>query len=686
MVEKKIQQQSERLRKQIDDLRYRYHVLNDPQVTDAMYDGLMNELKNLEQKYPELVTPESPTQRVAGIAAERFEKVEHFVPQWSFHDAFDRADMAQWEERNLNVLEKELGERPADLSYTCELKIDGLHMVLSYEDGKLITAATRGDGKIGENVTNNVRTIQTVPLVLDTPYTMVVEGEVWMDRAHFDRINVERAAKEEPLFANPRNAAAGTIRQLDPDIVAKRKLCLTAYDISSFTPASSATRPSVVLDTQEQELTRLKEWGFLTDSHWQLAKDIDGIMAMHARWEKKKHSQPFWIDGLVIKVNQKKYQDILGFTGKAPRWAIALKFSAEQGTTIVRDVHVQIGRTGKLTPVAVMDPVRLAGTTVTHATLHNFDEIARLDVRIGDTVVVEKAGDIIPKVVRVLEKMRSGKEKKITEPKTDPYGYPVERRIIAGKDGKKSADLYTTNVSSHAIQLQRLRHFISKKAMNIDGLGTKTIEQLMEAGLVQTAADIYTLTKEDLLTLEGFAELSADNLLRAIEHSKQVSLARFLFGVGIPHVGEETARRIAEHLLTIENIMAASKEELQQIPDVGAQVADAIITFFGQKDTRALITALRQAGIVIEEVETTPTSLQGPFAGKTVVITGTLQGMSRDAVAEAIRRQGGQVTNTVSKKTDMLIAGENPGSKLAKAETLGIEVLSEKEFLRVVKK
>ncbi len=427
-----LQKRVDKLRAQIDDLRYRYHVQNDPEVTDAMYDPLMDELKKIEAEHPEVITPDSPTQRVAGKPLEKFEKVTHAVPQWSFNDAFSDDDMRDWEERILKFLEKELGERPKDLDYVCELKIDGLHMVLTYENGYLKTAATRGDGSVGENVTQNVKTFESVPLRIKNEELrikngelnqLIVEGEAWLATSMLEKINKEREKNGEPLFANPRNAAAGTIRQLDSKIVAERKLKLTTYDISSDNAP----------DTQEKELKMLRDLGFLTDSHWKVCKTMDEIFEFHRKWQKEKTTQEFWIDGVVIKVNQKKYQNALGFTGKAPRWAIAYKFPAEQGTTKVVDVYWQIGRTGALTPVALMEPVKLAGTTVTHATLHNWDEIGRLGIKVGDSVVVEKAGDIIPKVVRVHDMLRTGKEKTIKMPEKCPQ--------CGGEVGKRISDL-----------------------------------------------------------------------------------------------------------------------------------------------------------------------------------------------------------------------------------------------------
>ncbi len=666
-----------RLHEQIDDLRYRYHVLNDPEVTDAMYDGLTAELKQIEQEYPELITPDSPTQRVAGKPLDKFEKVVHTVPQWSFNDAFDEEDLVAWETRILKFLTKELGERPTDVSYVCELKIDGLHMVLTYENGVLKTAATRGDGKVGEDVTQNIRTIQSVPITLRESLNIIAEGEVWLAREMLVKINEDRKKEELPLFANPRNAAAGTIRQLDASIVAKRKLSLTAYDIS-------AIKEKIDIDTQEKELLKLKQLGFLTDSHWNVCKDMKQILAFYHAWADKKESQPFWIDGIVVKVNEKKYQDALGFTGKAPRWAIAFKFPAEQGTTKVKDIFVQVGRTGALTPVALMEPVKLAGTTVTHATLHNFDEIERLDVRIGDTVVVEKAGDIIPKVIRVLEKMRTGKEKKVKEPTHCPICHSaVEHHEILDKKQSKSAALFCANPKCYAQTLERIRHFASKRAYDIDGLGEKIVEQLVDEGLIKNAADIFTLTKGDLEPLERFAEKSVLNLLEAIEKAKNVTLPRFIFGLGIPHVGEETALRLANHFGNIEKIIDASLEELQQVDDIGPRVGESIIEFFGDKENRVLVEELNRNGVRIKNQESRIRN--GKFEGKIFVLTGTLSSMGRDEAKDKIRALGGEVSGSVSKNTDFVVAGEEAGSKLDKAQALGVAILDEEQFLKMLK-
>ncbi len=680
MVQKDIQKKMTRLRDQINDLRYRYHVLNDPEVTDAMYDGLMDELRILESEYPEYITKDSPTQRVAGKPLDKFQKVVHTVPQWSFQDAFDQTDVENWMERNLKILEKQLGSRPMDLDYVCELKIDGLHLVLTYEKGVLKTGATRGDGKVGEDVTQNIRTILSIPLELPHPVDMVVEGEVWMRASLLDTINQERNKNNELEFANPRNAAAGTIRQLDPKIVAERKLSLTAYDISFF--LQSQDKKEWSMDTQEHELLLLKKFGFLTDDNWKRVKTIDQIMDFHAYWNTNKHSRPFWVDGVVLKINQKKYQDLLGFTGKAPRWAIAFKFPAEQGITTVKEVYVQVGRTGALTPVALLDPVHLAGTTVTHATLHNFAEIQRLGLKVGDRVVVEKAGDIIPKVVRVLEKMRTGEEKLVREPKVCPMcNFPVERREMLDKKSSTIA-LYCSNPNCYAQELERLRHFVSKKAFNIEGLGEKIIEQLVDEGLIKNSADLFSLQKGDLEILEGFGEKSAENLISAMEKSKHVSLSRFIFSLGIVHVGEETAIRFANFFHTFDAFQNATVEQLQQVPDVGPRVAHSVHDFFSHKENVALVQTLFKNGVVIEKTKQSKTHKN--FEGKTFVFTGTLTSFTRDQAEDLVRSLGGEVAGSVSKRTAYLVAGENGGSKLDKAKSLGVEVLSEQAFLKLL--
>jgi DNA ligase (NAD+) len=664
----------EKLRAQIDDLRYRYHVLNDPEVTDAMYDGLMDELRDIEKEYPEIITADSPTQRVAGVPLDKFEKITHAVPQWSFNDAFNRQDIEEWEERILKMLEKQLGKRPADLSYVCELKIDGLHIVLTYVSGTLTTAATRGNGTVGENVTQNIKTIASVPLTLTEPVDLIAEGEAWLSSAMLAKINEERKKNNEPLYANPRNVAAGTIRQLDARIVAERKLTLTVYDISS-TPVPL---------TQEAELNRLKDLGFKTDSHWRVVKDVQGIMDFYDEWTEKKNTQAFWIDGVVIKVNQRMYQDALGFTGKAPRWAIAFKFPAEQGTTTVQDVYVQVGRTGALTPVALLLPVQLAGTTVTHATLHNFDEIERLGLKVGDQVVVEKAGDIIPKVVRVLDKLRTGKEKKVRQPTRCPVcDSAVSQKIEAG--GGASVALFCLNPNCYAQELERIIHFVSKRAFDIDHCGEKIVEQLVDEGLIKDAADLFTLTFGDVEALDRFAEKSAQNLIDAIERAKHISLPRFINALGIPQVGEETAEDLAEEFGSIEKLMAASEEELFRVNGVGEKVARSIVSYFKEGKGVQFVEKLKKHGVVIETQKVRDTA-NLPLHGQTFVITGTLGSYGRDEAKDALKQLGASVSESVSKKTTAVIVGASPGSKADKAKALGVTILDEQAFLELLKK
>lgn len=653
------------LRDQIADLRFRYHVQNDPEVTDMMYEGLMDELRKLEEANPELASKNSPTQRIAGKPLEKFQKITHQVKQWSFDDAFNREDLENWDKKVKRFLAKQLGDIPNDLSYAVELKIDGLHIVLTYEDGILITAATRGDGSIGEDVTQNVKTIHTIPLVLKNKESITIEGEVWMNASIFKKLNKQRQQAGEALYANPRNFAAGTLRQLDSNIVAQRKLQITAYDISL----------GDIPKDQISEIKKLKELGFLTDSFAKECKNLDQIMKMYDLWIKKKHTQEFWIDGLVVKINQKKYQDLLGFTGKSPRWAIAMKFPAEQGTTKIIDVYIQVGRTGVLTPVAVMEPVKLAGTTVIHATLHNFDEIKRLGVKIGDTVVVEKAGDIIPKVVRVLDKMRTGHEKSIKVPKTCP-----ECKEPIKKDDDLVA-VFCVNKSCSAKSLQYISHVVSKKAFNIDGLGTKIIELLLDKKIITNASDLFDLNKQDILNLDGFKEKSATNLLESIEDAKVIDFSRFIYALGIRHVGEETSVQLAQNFNNLDSLKNASLEELVLINDIGERVAESILEFFIDKENITLLDNMKKNGVKISYA----TNTSNKFTGKSFVFTGGLVDITRDEAKDLVRKHSGKVSGSVSKKTDFVVVGENPGSKYNKAKELDINILTEKEFISLLK-
>ncbi|MFB6181439.1 MAG: NAD-dependent DNA ligase LigA [Candidatus Magasanikbacteria bacterium] len=671
MADKEIKQKVKKLREQIRDLRYRYHVENDPEVTDAMYEGLMDELKQIEEEHPELVTEDSPTQRVVGEPADDFDKVEHLVEQHSFNDAFDKQDMLDWEERMMKRLEKELGERPDDMNYTAELKIDGIHIVLTYKNGRLVTGATRGDGEVGEDITRNIKTIHSIPLKIDEKETMVVEGEAWMSEKTLEEINERRKEDGKAEFANPRNAAAGTLRQLDPKVVARRNLSFTAYDIT-YGPTP---------DTQEEGLKKLENLGFPTEEDWEVCDGIDEIMDTYNKWvDREKTGKPFWIDGLVVKVNQKRYQDILGYVGKGPRWAIALKFPAEQGTTEIKDVYWQVGRTGRLTPVALLEEVDLAGTTVTHATLHNYDEIQELGVKVGDQVVVEKAGDIIPQVVRVLEKMRDGDEQKIEEPKECPIcDSEVKREEL--KTEEESADLFCTNPDCYAKELESIKHFVSQDAFDIEGLGEKIVKQLLDEGLIKDAADIFTLKRGDLEPLERFAEKAADNLVTAIDDSKEISLPRFLYALGIEHVGDETAYLLSENFGNLEKIKKASREELEEIDDIGPRVSQSIVEFFNDEKNQELIEELKENGVKIQNFQADTTD---ELEDEVFVFTGTLEDFTRDEAQREVRERGGDPASSVSSNTDYVVVGDNPGSKYEKAKELDIEILNEEEFKELI--
>lgn len=655
----------DKLRKEVERYRYAYHVLDRQEISDAALDSLKHELASLEAQFPEFITPDSPTQRVAGEPLPGFKKIKHEVPQWSFNDAFDEEEIRAWDKRVRDGLQK--ADIRGSVHYVCELKIDGLHIVCTYENGLLKVAATRGDGAVGEDVTHNVKTIESVPLRLREPTNIIVEGEVWMSKDALEELNKKRKKAGEPEFANPRNASAGAIRQLDPKIAATRNLDMIFYELS----AGEAVK------TQEAELERLRELGFKTDRHWKRVDSIDGVIAFWKHWQEKRDSLPFWLDGIVAKIDDRAQQQALGYTGKAPRFVIAIKFATEQGTTVVRDVNWYVGRTGALTPVATLDPVQLVGTTVTHATLHNLDEIQRLDVRIGDTVIVEKAGDIIPKVLEVLPRLRSRDAKEIRAPRKCPVcGSDVERR-------EKQVALYCTRKNCGAQQQRRLEHFVSKSALDIQGLGEKIVLQLLEVGLVKTPADFFRLKPEQLLELEGFADISSQKLVDAIQAKKRVPLGRFINALGIRHVGEETAQLLAHEFGTLEKLRHVSAEDLQAIHGIGPEAAESVHDFFHDDDTTQLLDDLKDAGVhpLAEEKR----AAAGKLAGKKVAVTGTLSSVSREEAKAAIRRAGGDWVSSVSKNTDFVVAGENPGSKYADAKKLCVRIVDEDEFLRLVR-
>ena len=665
MIPKEIRERYTKLKDAINHYRTLYHVYDKEEISQQALDSLKHELSLIEEKYPPIIAPDSPSQRVAGKPLPGFKKVRHKVAQWSFNDAFSPRELREFDTRVKRMLH---GASP---TYLCELKIDGLKIVLDYEEGFLKTAATRGTGTIGEDVTHNIKTIESVPLSLPRPIDIVVEGEVWMSEAGLKKLNTERAKDDESLFANPRNAAAGSIRQLDPKIAAARSLDVFIYDVAQ----TSEKMPP----TQSEELEYLRELGFKVNTHHHLAKTIDDVIAYWESWQKKGRKQGYWVDGVVVKVNEKKYEEKLGYTGKAPRFAIALKFPAEQVTTIVEDIVLQIGRTGVLTPVAHLKPVGVAGTIVSRATLHNEDQIKRLDVRIGDTVVLQKAGDVIPEVVSVVTELRPKHSK--------PYAWPT-RVPECGGDGRieripGQAAWRCMNKHSFAVVRRRFQNFVGKHALDIEGLGKERVDSLLEKGLVQHYDEIFSLKEGDLLSLEGFAEVSAKKLYDAIQKARRTDFSRLLVGLSIPQVGEETAILLAKHFRTIDNIAKAPFEELDAIEGIGPIVGRDIVEWFTLKRHEQLIQDLKKVLTITNPLFAK--GGKGKLAGKTFVLTGSLETMTRDEAKQQIRAKGGDIAGSVSKKTSFVVAGEEAGSKLDKARELGVEVLNETEFVRMLR-
>ena len=668
-----------KLKEAIEKYRYEYHILDKSSISSEALDSLKRELVEIETKYPELVTTDSPSQRVAGKPLPEFEKVAHKVSQWSFNDAFTEEDIRDFDERvkkflttRLNLGSEKRFSLYSELSYVCELKIDGLKVVLEYEKGILSRAATRGDGKVGEDVTQNVRTIESVPLRLRRAVDMIVEGEVWLGKSQFQKLNIQQKKKGEPEFANPRNIAAGSIRQLDPKITASRHLEVFIYDLAK----SNEPMPP----TQFEELRYLEELGFKVNKHPKLCQNIDEVISFWKEWQKRAPKEDYLIDGVVIKINERKLQEALGYTGKAPRWGIAFKFPAEQVTTIVEDIVFQVGRTGVITPVARLKPVSVAGSVVSRATLHNEDEIKRLDVRIGDTVILQKAGDVIPDIVQVVKELRTAKEKVFVWPKkiTECGGDgKIER--IGGEAAWRCVDK-----NSFIIQKRRFYHFVSKHCFDIEALGPKTIDLLLANGLISSYADIFSLKRGDLLTLPRFAEKSADNLLEAVEQAKKVSLPKFLAALSISQVGEETAYLLAENFqFPISKFQKVTVEDLEKISGVGPIVAKSIVNWFKDKENKKLVgDLLKQVKI---EKYAPPRSGGAALAGKTFVLTGSLKSLEREAAKQKIRERGGAVVESISKKTSFVVVGENPGSKATRAAALGVPQLSESEFLKLLR-
>ncbi len=661
----------DKLKETINHHRYLYHVLDKQEISDAALDSLKKELADLEREFPEFVTPDSPTQRVGGQPLAKFKKVKHLdlagnpARMNSLEDAFTEEDMQAW----LTRLEKYLGQSVKDIY--CDVKMDGLAIELVYEKGIFTQGSTRGDGFVGEDVTNNLRTIEDIPLRLQEkenkiPAKIIVRGEIYLEKKEFDKINKEQEKLGQPKFANPRNIAAGSLRQLDPGITASRKLRFFAYNLLDDT-----------ITTHAEEYQLLNSWGIRTNPLGRVVSTLHDVFAFYKEIDKKREKLAYQIDGTVVTVNDSKQYRRAGIVGKTPRAAIAFKFAAEQATTIVREVRWQVGRTGALTPVAVMDPVLVAGTTVQHATLHNMDEIERLGLKLGDTVILEKAGDIIPKVIQVLTELRTGKEKKIPKPKVCPAcGKAVVRR-----EGEVA--LLCVNTDCPAKHHERMAHFVSKKAFDIDRLGYKLIEQLMNSGLIATPADIFKLEKSDLIDLERFGEKSAENVIAGINAAREVTLPRFIFALGLMHVGEETAIDLAKHFGTLAAFRGANRAELEAIEGIGDVVADSIISWLSESQNQKLLDDLVTAGVQVKEETLKPRSTK--LEGKIFVLTGTLPTLTRDEAKELIRANGGDVTSSVSKKTDYVLAGEETGSKLDKAKELEVRIIDEGEFLRMVK-
>ncbi len=667
---KDVRIRAQKLRDSITAYRAESHERDQSSISPEALDSLKHELARLEETYPSLRTPNSPTQTIAGTVLPGLRKVPHQVPQWSLDDAFGESEVRAFDERVRRGLER-AGHASVVPTYSTELKIDGLHIVLTYEKGNLVTAATRGDGSVGEDVTHNIRTIKSVPHALLRPVDLIVEGEVYMTRSGLVQLNALQEKVDKPLFANPRNAAAGSVRQIDPAIAATRPLAVFLYDID----ASSEALPA----TQTEALSYLKALGLPVNSHSIHAHSLEEVFAFWKAWHgKKRDKEDYQIDGVVLKVNERLYREALGYTGKGPRFALALKFPAEQVTTVLTDITLQVGRTGVLTPVAHLIPVAVAGTRVARATLHNEDFILDKDIRIGDTVILQKAGDIIPEIIQVLSEFRTGKEQK--------WIFPTHSSLCGG-DGRiervpGTAARTCAVAGSFEQQFRKLVHFAGKSALDIEGLGGKTVKLLMEHELVSEYDDFFTLTHDEVLALPGFKEKSAANLIAAITTRRQVSLDRVIAGLSIPHVGSETAYLLAVHFGTLSKLLDAEPSDFTDIHGIGDVVADAVCAWFQDSLNRACVERLMQ------HLSISPVSKElgsGPLSGVTVVVTGTFEGFSREEAGALVKKAGGFVSGSVSRKTGFVLAGAKPGSKLAAAKSFAVPVLSETEFLERLK-
>ena len=657
------------LKREINYHNFRYYVLDDPVISDAVYDQMLRELEELEKQYPHLVTSDSPTQRIGAAPLKEFKTIQHAVPMLSLANCFTHEEVKEFDERVKRMLKLP----PGPVEYCAEAKLDGVAVELVYERGGLVVGTTRGDGDRGEDVTANLKTIKSVPLVLlasegiPIPERLDVRGEVFLGKREFRSLNQKREQRGEPLFANPRNAAAGSLRQLDPAVTASRPLDIYCHGFGQVT--------GMVLDTHFNTLERVKRLGLKVNPLRFKCTGIDEVIECYQDVMSRRHELGYEIDGVVIKINDYDLQRRIGTISRSPRWAIAYKFEAHQETTRIRDIIVQVGRTGALTPVAIMDPVKVGGVAVSRATLHNQEEMNRKDIRIGDTVVVQRAGDVIPEVVKVIESKRTGKEKQFSM----PGRCPVCNAQVFKSEGE--AVYRCLGISCPAKLKEGLKHFASKSAMDIDGLGDKLISQLVDRGLVKDFADLYYLTAEVLLTLERMADKSARNVITAIERSKQAGLERLIYALGIRHVGAHTAKVMVKHMGSMEHLQKADTACLMQINEIGTEVAASVVRFFQQDDTRATILKLNKAGVSFRAVgHKTGVSLDGV----TFVFTGTLQGYTRQEATRLVEDKGGRVSSSISDKTNYLVTGDNPGTKIGKARLLGVEIISEQVFKSLV--
>ncbi len=661
------------LREQIRYHNYRYHALDDPEIPDAEYDRMMRRLQALEQENPELITEDSPTQRVGDAPIEAFGTVRHEVPMLSLDNAFGEEELRDFHRRVTDRLELE--SETDELSYAAEPKLDGAAVSLLYEEGRLVRGATRGDGTTGEDITHNVRTIEAIPLRLigsGYPASLEVRGEVFMPKAGFEAYNKKAAAADEKTFVNPRNAAAGSLRQLDPKLTAARPLDMYAYSVGRIDGGD-------LPQTHSEVLERLQDWGLKVCPERRVVAGVEGCLDFYRDIGEKRDALPYEIDGVVYKVDDLQQQRELGFVSRAPRWAIAHKFPAQEELTTVEGIEFQVGRTGAMTPVARLAPVFVGGVTVSNATLHNIDELNRKDVRVGDTVTIRRAGDVIPEVVGVIKSRRPKGTRKVKLPKRCPVcGSAVAR------EGDEAVARCTGGLYCSAQRAEALKHFVSRRAMDIEGLGSKIIEQLVAADRIHTPADIFTLTREEVAEMERMGEKSADNLVAAVEASRSTSLERFLFALGIREVGESTAAALAAHFGKLDLIISATEDELVTVPDVGPIVASRIRSFFAEKHNRDVIQALRDHGVKWEESEPQRSPVEGKLSGKIFVLTGTLPNMTRDEAKKKIQAQGGKVTGSVSKKTSYVVYGDKAGSKLSKAQSLGVETVDEAGLERML--